>query len=714
MTAPHHPERPPVGDHAPIRRLLQCLAVLTRLYGDPRSPAALANGLPLVDGQLSPELFVRAAERVGIEARAVARRLDEIPDMVLPAVLLLENGTACLLLRREPGEKLRIQLAGADEKELSVERERLESLYAGRAILVRRHRDRPSVEEGAGRAWLWDTLRRFWPSYGQVLLAALMINLFALASPLFVMNVYDRVVPNQATDTLWVLAAGMLIVIVFEFALQLIRAQFLDNVGKRADVLLSSRIFARVLNIDLQATPVVTGTFANRLREFEGLREFISSATVVALVDLPFLLFFITALWLIGGPLALIPTLAIPAVVALGLTLQRPLRRAANRGAEESAQKHSILIETLAALETVKAFNLEGRMQRRWEESVADAARTTLSSRAVSTLAIQLSKSLIRLVTVAVIIYGVYRIGAGELSMGGLIACTILTGRAMEPLGQVASLLTRYHHAASALRGLDKIMSAPLERPEERRFLSRPAVRGRIEFRNVTFTFPGSNVPALRNVSFTVRPGEAVAVIGPVGSGKSTVAKLITGLYTPQEGTVLLDGTDIRQLDPSDLRDAVGFVQQEITLFQGSVRENIAVARPEASDELVLTAAQVAGADEFIARHPSGYDLDVGEKGGRLSGGQRQFIALARAILPDPPVFVMDEPTSMMDPSAQAHFLRQVAPLKAGKTLVLITHRPALFELVDRLIVMREGQVLADGPKETVLRNALGGGGARR
>ena len=702
------PVERPVDDHAPIRRLLQCLAVLTRMYGDPRSPAALAAGLPLVEGQLTPELFVRAAERVHIDAKVVERRLDEIPDMVLPAVLLLDNGTACLLLRREPGDKARIQLAGSDEKELSVELERLQSLYSGRALLVRRRRERPSIEEGAGRAWLWGTLRRFWPSYSQVLIAALMINLFALASPLFVMSVYDRVVPNQALETLWVLALGMLIIIGFEFALQVIRAHFVDNIGKRADVLLSSRIFAQVLSIDLQSTPVSTGTFANRLREFEGLREFVSSATVVALVDLPFLVLFLAALWFIGGSLAIIPTLAIPAVVIIGLVMQLPLRNAANRGAEESAQKHTILIETLAALETVKAFNLEGTMQKRWEDSVGDAARTTLSSRLTASLGVQLSKTFMRLVTVAVIIHGVYLIGAGELSMGGLIACTILAGRAMEPLGQVASLFTRLHHAASALKGLDKIMSAPTERPEEKRFLSRPAVRGQIEFRNVTFTFPGSTVPALRNVSFTLRAGESVAVIGPVGSGKSTIAKLITGLYTPEEGTVLLDGTDIRQLDPSDLRDAVGFVQQEITLFRGSVRENIAVARPEASDEMVLTAARVAGADTFIHRHPSGYDLDVGEKGCRLSGGQRQFIALARAILPDPPIFVMDEPTSMMDPSAQLHFLKQVAPLRMGKTLVLVTHRPALFELADRLIVMREGQVLADGPKAQVLRHALG------
>ena len=701
------PGAKPVGDSAPIRRLLQCLAVLTRMYGDPRSPASLGAGLPLVEGQLTPALFLRAAERAQIEARVVERSLDEIPDMVLPAVLLLENGSSCLLLRREPGDKVRIQLAGKEEKELSVTLERIESLYAGRAILVRRRRDRPTLEEGRGRAWFWGTLRRFWPSYSQVLLAALMVNLFALASPLFVMNVYDRVVPNQAMETLWVLALGMLIVILFEFALQVIRAHFVDNIGKRADVLLSSQIFARVLNIDLQSTPVSTGTFANRLREFESLREFVSSATVVALVDLPFLVLFLAALWFIGGSLAIIPTLAIPAVVAIGFVMQLPLRNAANRGAEESAQKHSILIETLAALETVKAFNLEGRMQKRWEDSVGDSARTTLSSRLTANLSIQLSKSFMRLVTVAVIIYGVYLISAGELSMGGLIASTILAGRAMEPLGQVASLFTRFHQAASAMQGLDKIMSAPTERPEEMRFLSRPAVRGRIEFRNVTFTFPGSNVPALRDVSFTLRPGESVAVIGPVGSGKSTIAKLITGLYTPEEGTVLLDGTDIRQLDPSDLRDAVGFVQQEITLFQGSVRENISVARPEATDEMVLTAARVAGADDFIRRHPSGYDLDVGEKGLRLSGGQRQFIALARAILPDPPVFVMDEPTSMMDPSAQAHFLKQVAPLKMGKSLVLVTHRPALFELVDRLIVMREGQVLADGPKEQVLRHAM-------
>ncbi len=693
--------------------LLSCLAALTRLLGRPTSPQALTAGLPLSEGKLTPELFARAAERAGLSARLLRRPLASIDDLVLPCVLLLRDRRAVVMVRRDGAGGVEIVLPESGDGTTVIAEKELDERYTGYAFFARPalgflQRDRELLAERSGH-WFWSVILRQWPVYAEVVLAAALINCFAVATSLFAMNVYDRVVPNNAIETLWVLSLGIFIVLIFDFLLKMLRGYFVDAAGKVADIKLASRIFEHVMNMRMASRPRSAGAFASNLREFETLRDFFTSATLASLVDLPFLALFVAIIWMIGGVVAVVPLLGIPLVIGAGLLVQIPLDRAVRRTFKEASQKHGVLVEAINGLETIKAVGAEGRMQRAWENFVMATAESANQSRLLSALTVHFAGLVSNLVYVGVIIVGVYEIAAGRLTMGGLIACSILAGRAMAPLGQVAAVLTRYHQAKTALDTLNGIMRLPSERPVERVFVHRPLLKGAIEFKNVTFTYPGQKLAALNDISFRVAPGERVGLIGRVGSGKSTVEKLILGLYEPDTGSVLIDGTDIRQIDPADLRRNIGCVPQDVILFQGSIRENITLGAPFVDDAAVLRAARIAGVEDFVSRHPLGYDLNVGERGEALSGGQRQSIAIARALLLDPPILVFDEPTSAMDNGAESRFMQRIARELPGKTLLLVTHRASLLALVERLIVMDNGRIVADGPKDKVLKALASG-----
>lgn len=687
--------------------LLGCLAILTALYERPQSPEVLAAGLPLENGRLSPELFLRAARRAGFAGRIVKRPVARIPDYALPVVLLLGDGGACVLTQRRDGETYEILTPESGGRQ-DIDKKSLDIIYSGYAIFVRPEfveadRMGASAEPAPQRAWFWGTVFRFWPTYSQVIVASLLINSFALVMPLFIKNVYDRVVPNNAIETLWVLAIGAATAIGFDFLMRMLRGYFVDSAGKRADTLLSAEIFQRVQDIQMSSKPGSAGAFANILRDFESVREFLTSATVTAFADIPFIALFMLVIWLVAGPLAMVPAVAVPIALLGGIVLQAPLRSAVAKTQAEAAQKHGILVETIGGLETIKSLNAQGRLQEKWERFVASTAVTSLRARVLSLGIVTFSVFLQQMSTIAVIIYGAYLIQDGELTTGGLIAAVILNGRAMGPLGQVAALLARMNQSLSALKALNQIMSLPGERPAGKRFLHRPTFQGAIDFREVNFTYPGSELAALNKVSFSIRPGERVAFIGRVGSGKSTVAKLMLGLYTPDEGAVLVDQTDLRQIDPVDLRRNIGAILQDSFLFHGTVRDNIVLGAPTADDEAVLRAAVTAGVHEFVRRHPRGYDLLVGERGEGLSGGQRQAVALARALIKEPPILVLDEPTSGIDVGTEKGFIARLAPTLTGRTLVLITHRASLLPLAERIIILDQGRVVADGPRDQVI-----------
>ncbi|MCU7850106.1 MAG: type I secretion system permease/ATPase [Candidatus Thiodiazotropha sp. (ex Lucinoma kastoroae)] len=688
--------------------LLDCLVFLTRLYGTTHSHEALRAGLPLENNRLTPELFLRAAERAELSARVVRRPLKKISSLVLPAVLLLKGRQSCILIENNKGsDLLTIVQPESGEGSHQISREALEQEYVGYTIFVRaEHRfdDRsPEVLRLRSRHWFWGTLLKSWRIYRDVLVSSLLINSFALASPLFIMNVYDRVVPNNAIETLWVLAIGVMIVYTFDVVMRTLRGYFIDIAGKKSDILLSASLFEHVLGIKMSARPPSVGAFANNLREFESIRDFITSATVVTLVDLPFVVLFLLVIWLVGGPLVIVPAVCIPLVIIYGLLIQSPLRQSVEATYRASAQKGATLIESLTAVETIKHLGAESIVQRKWEQLTGHIAKWGVRSRLLSASVTNVAIFFQQVAQVGIVVLGVYLISEGEISMGALIAGVILVGRAMAPMAQVANLTVRYYQAKTALDSLNSIMELPVERPEGKIFVSRERFQGDIELYDITFAYPGEEKIALNHVSLHVSSGEKVAIIGKVGSGKTTIEKLIQGLYDPNSGAVCIDGTDLRQIDPADLRRSIGYVPQDIMLFYGSVRENIALGAPYADDSDILKVAEIAGVTEFVNQHPHGFDMQVGERGEHLSGGQRQAIAIARALLLDPPVLLLDEPSNSMDNSTEAMLKRKLADYAKEKTLILVTHRTSLLDLVDRLIVIDAGRVIADGPKEQVI-----------
>ncbi len=687
--------------------LLWCLAALASLLGRPISTTALSAGLPLENGRFAPELAVRAMERAEMRSRLIRRpTVREINPITLPCILLLKNGGACLLLRFLPDKRARISTP-EDGGEREVTLAELQDLYAGYAFFAQpgaRYDNRTEdVQLVDVRRWFWGTIFKFVPIYRHVILASLVINMFAIASPLFTMNVYDRVVPNNAMETLWVLAFGVTLVFLFDFILRMLRSYFVDVAGKNADVIIASHLLQHVTGMRLDNRPESSGTLANNLREFESLREFFSSSTLLAVVDLPFVVIFIYIIFLIGGQLAIIPCVVVPVVLIIGYLLQFPLKYAVQKTYRESAQKHALLVEVINGLETIKFTGAEGQIQRQWEKLVGLTAESTNQAKFISSFSNSFTGAASQLSTVAIVVYGVYLISDGTLTTGSLVACSILIGRVMAPLGAVTAMLTRFQQSRVALKGLDILMKAPLERGVDKTFIHRPHLSADVELRNVTFCYPHSRTKALDGVSVRITAGEKVGIIGRIGSGKSTIGRLVVGLYEPAEGAVLVGRTDIRQLDPADLRSKVGYVAQDNFLFYGSLRDNIVFGAPQVDDTAVLRACHIAGVTDFLRSMPQGFDLPVGERGTALSGGQRQSIAVARSLLLDPPILILDEPTSSMDNSSEMTFKTRLGEVLASKTLILITHRASMLTLVDRLVILDAGKVVADGPRADVL-----------
>jgi ATP-binding cassette subfamily C protein LapB len=693
---------PPLDDP-----LLECLVQLARLHGRATSKTALVAGLPLVKNRLTVELFPRAAERADLSARVIKRPLSKIAAFQLPAVLLLNDGGACLLASTGAGG-LGLLLPEAGMGQKMVPRREIETLYSGYAIFASpKFRLAPRSLEELGhlktRSWFWGTLFKSWRIYRDVLVASFLINLFGLASPFFVLNVYDRVIPNHAVETLWVLALGIGVIYLFALVMRALRGYFVDEAGKKADLRISSMLMQKVLGLRMEARPPSIGSFTKNLQEFESIREFITSFSITALIDLPFVALGLAVIWYIGRDIVWVHVAAILLLLLYAVIVQSPLQRSVRNSLQASAQKNALLVEGLAGLETIKMLGAESQVQRAWEEAVAYIARWSVRSRLLSASVNHFAFFVQSLVVVAVVVAGVYQIAEGLLTTGGLIALVILSRQAVAPMAQVVNLATRYHRARAALKSLNDIMALPVERPAGKTFLHRTRFEGAIGLKNLTFAYPGQTINVINDITLDIAAGERVGIVGPVGSGKTTLGKLVLGLFEPTGGMVSMDGTDIRQIDPAELRRFVGYVPQDITLFRGTVRDNIIIGTHDIEDARIMQAAQSAGVDLFVKKHPMGFDMEVQEGGRGLSGGQRQCIVLARALLLDPPVLVLDEPTSNMDNKTEGLLKRHLMQQIGGKTLILITHRASLLDMVDRLIVIDNGAVVADGPKPSVL-----------
>ncbi len=692
--------------HSP---LLQCLALLAKREGRPVSANVIAASLPSGPASMRPSIILRAARASGIEAAIASKpKLEQISSLTLPCILMLQNNNACILTAQDE-ESVTIIMAEQGSAERKLPRAALEKEYIGYAIFVKmaaRLDARASKLQLLDHSrWFWGTLAGSMPIYKHVFAASLVTNLLTLAAPLFFMNVYDRVVPNglNAIETLWTLGIGIMIAYIFDFLLRNLRGYFVDIAGRNADIIMAGKLMQHVLALRLDHKPDSTGSLANNLREFESLREFFSSSTMMTLIDLPFLVVFLGVIGMIGGPVVLVPLLAIPVVLGMGFFMQLPMQQVSEKGFKENMQKNALLVEVINGLETVKTSMAEGRMQSAWEKVVSLSAMSNANSKRMTTLSTSGTVLLTQLVSVGIIIFGVYLNIDGKLSMGGIIASNMLAGRAMAPLSQLAGMFARLQQSRMALKALDQLMRLPTENVAGDSYVDFGELEPSLQMEGISFKYPQSERFALENINITIRPGEKVGIIGSMGSGKSSFGRLCVGLYQPTEGAVKMGGVDIRQLDTTTLRYRFGYVSQDNYLFYGSVRDNIAFGSVNVDDRMILRAANIAGVTDFVRNNPAGFGMQVGERGMNLSGGQRQSVAIARALLRDPDILIFDEPSSNMDNNSEARLKVRLGETMGDKTFVLITHRLSLLDLVERLVIMENGRIVADGPKNDVL-----------
>lgn len=697
-----------------IDPLLDCLVLVARHHGRPSSRTALSAGLPLQKGKLSPDLMARAAQRAGLALRIARQNIDLIDNFSLPAILFLNNEGACVLQAFDRATGVcNVLLPEAGGGVTVLGKSDLEARYSGMLALVapqlRFDARSPTLRPTRSGHWFWSAILRQRYTYKDVIAGALLVNLFAIGLPIFAMNVYDRIVPNNALETLWALAAGIVLLLAADLALRRLRSKLVDYASAQIDIEISASLMEQLLGLRYGERPPSSGSFASNIRAFEQVRDLIASSTVVALVDLPFVFLFVICVAWISPWLALPALFMFICIVVFGYVIQERMHALSEATLQGSCMRNAVLIESLIGLDTIKAQQAEGLFQSRWEQTTRHIAKSGMQMRELSTLAISGAHWLQQMTSVAVLLVGVFLIVNKQLSLGGLIACYMLTNRALAPATQIVGLLLQYQNARTALTSLDAFMEKPRDRDATKSYVEHNITNGGIEFRDVSFAYPGREEKVLQNVSFKINPGERVAILGRVGSGKSTLQRLITNLYTPSSGMVLIDGVDIRQMDPADTRNSVGSVSQDVMLFYGTLRENIALGKPYMDDAAILTAANIAGLTDFINAHPEGLAMSVGERGELLSGGQRQAVGIARAVLHHAPILLMDEPTSAMDYSTEAGVSASLAKFCAGRTLLIATHRSTLLTLCDRIIVMDAGRVVADGPRESVM-SALSSG----
>lgn len=713
MIDPHHQYDP----------LLECLVIFAKIHNRPISVEALISGLPVKPGADGPELFSienskglfsRVASRAGFASRLIHRELGQLSRLLLPCILVLRNGNACILESIDrKNKRAKVIFPEIGEGEEWLELDRLKNEYLGYAFLLKKElqqdtgsKDVPSTDRSGH--WFWGTLARSRDIFASVLLSSILINLFILATPMFTMNVYDKVVPNDAIATLWVLAAGIVTVYLFDTLLRFVRNYLLEVAGKKSDVIMSSIIFSQVLNLKMDQWPASIGAFASQLREFESIRNFFTSSTIATLVDLPFAIIFLLVIYYIGGPMIAVPLVIIALLMLYSFILVRPLKASVEATFEASANKNAHLIETLRTIKTVKTLGTSNYAQWVWEESSGTIANRSMRARILSSSITVVTNLMVQFNTIGLIVFGIYRISDLELSLGGLIAIVMLASRAVAPMGQIAALITSFEQTKTAFCSLDELMQKAIERPEGKSYVRRPAFEGAIQFRDLDFSYPEAPKKSLSGINLKIRAGEHVGIIGKVGSGKTTLMKLIIGLYQGSAGSIAIDDIDINQIDPADLRKNIGYLSQDIELLRGTIRENIAYKDLHVNDEKLIQAAAISGVDLFVNQLPQGFDTQVGEDGGFLSGGQRQAIALGRAVLLNEPILILDEPTNSFDNTTESIVKKRLHEYTRDRTLLLVTHKAPMLDLVERLIVMDEGRIVMDGPKEEVL-NALKG-----
>ncbi|WP_290722440.1 type I secretion system permease/ATPase [Altererythrobacter sp.] len=695
--------------------LIQCIGELARRYGVAFSPLLFDSLARDATGRLPFHQVEAAVELAGLDFDREDFKKLPIRDGVYPALITMQDGGVAVVQEAREGELLLWTPGDGEAKWLA--RDAVQADYAGQFLSVYGDPDSLREQEApwhkkARHHWFWGELRKERKAFRAVLVASLIINLLALALPLFSMNVYDRVIPNRAVSTLWVLGIGVLLAFAMEFALRTARTNVIDEIGRRLDIKLSQKLFGRVMGLPLAARQGSTGALASRVSEYATVRDFFASTTIVLIVDMTFLVLFVGVIAYIAQWLALVPIVAMALMATAGFFLQKKVSDAARDAQSDHGLQQTLLVESVAGMETLKSMTGERAMMGRWYNLADIGSHSQQRLKKINSVAVGLAQTFQQVSSISLIVGGYYLFDAGIITMGAIIAIVMLSSRSLAPAGQIAFLLTRARQARETLESLDNLFEVPDERKQGASMQPATVRNATLKLEDVRFAYPEAPVAALDGINLTINPGERICLIGRVASGKSTLGRLICGLYQPTEGAFLVNGVDSRQFRPQDLRSQFRFVGQDATLFTGSIKDNLALGAPEVDDERLFEAMRMSGADEFLARDDSGYDRAVGEQGRRLSGGQRSFLALARAFVTPSELLFFDEPTGAMDSQTERQFVDRVKKsLKPGQTLLISTHRPALFELCERIIVLDKGRVVADGSKEEILKRAAGQGG---
>lgn len=686
--------------------ILDQILFVSKYYGRSLEPDQLCGGIPMSSGRITLSDLEELSNRAGLAITQTREAPPRIKATLLPALMVTSEGDIIAILDRKK-DQFEIRLAGVagsqwisvSDLEQSAEKQ---VLYLVRPVFY--FDERSLVYQlPKPHLWFWDTLKANRWIYGWALIATVLINIFGAAIPFFTMAVYDRVVPNNSLDSLWVLAIAAIAVILFDLVTKVMRSYLVDSAARKSDISLSSRIFAKTLSMRAVHRPASGGVLANIVRDFESVRDFFTSTTLTLLGDLPFMLFFLGLIWLIGGQLVLVPLALIPLSIGVSMLLRKPLSRIIDSQSQESSQRTAHLFEVMNGLDTVKCQGMETWARRKWEALGISLSGSNVKLREISAFGGYFSQLTTALTTVLLVSFGAILIARGELTMGQLIAVSMLSARALAPAAQLSGLIVRWQQTRMSLQALNQIMNAPTDE-KTGDLLYLPALKGDIELRDLKFSYPEAP-PSLRGINLKLSPGEKVAFIGRIGSGKSTLLKILLNLYEPTEGQALIDGIAAHQINPGSLRRAIGYVPQDIVLFHGDIRENIIAGSSDVTDAEILQALQTACLDDTLAQLPAGLATQVGERGERLSGGQRQAIAIARAIVRKPSVLLLDEPSSMMDPATENRLIQNLKTQLPETTVILVTHRMAMLPMTDRLVVFNQGQIVADGPREEVIKH---------
>jgi len=699
-------------------RLFSILALYAQLYHKPVTLEELIHGLPLSSESHGPELFScsnlidnfsRAAARIGLKTQLDQRDISDIPELTLPAIIVLKDGNGCILDKIDAVKNRVCIISGHHDDDTKwISRENLEKNYSGYVFFVttdfdHHERAKPALDRLKGH-WFWSTLKISKPIYWDVIKASLLVNLFVLAMPLFTRNVYNRVIPNNAIETLWALGIGVIIIIFIDTVLKFLRTYFVELAAKKSDIIILSRLYEKVLDLKMEDAPRNIGSFATNFREFDSIRNFLTSSVTLTLIDLPFTLLFLGVIYYLAGPLVIIPIIMMSILFLYAIIIKKPLFQTVFESFEVASRKNSLLIEMLSGLRDIKFLNASGIFQWKWENTVAQLAQLNIRTRILSASLSTITGMLVQLNSVLVVIYGVYLITDHKLTMGALIAVSILSSRTIAPIGQIVALLSNYEQTKVAYESINNIMEKESENSTGSEFIQKNVIDGKVELKDVTFSYPETEKPAIKNLSLIIEKGESVGIVGRTGSGKSTLLKLILGLYKPQSGSIFLDDLDISQISPVFLRKNVCYVPQDFTLIAGTLRENLTLKEPYAQSDAILAATRIGGLEPFVKQHPRGFDARIEERGANLSGGQKQGVAIARAFIRETPLVLLDEPTNSMDGSTEMHVKTMIKEQIADRTFLLVTHKNTVLDLVDRILVMEAGELVFDGNKEAFFK----------